>query len=57
MGSTIRATKPASSTPVAAEPRDAMLPYLGQHFGKPSSAHAYGAEADEEVGRERQRPR
>jgi len=31
-----------ASTPVLPEVREAMLPYLSEHFGNPSSAHAYG---------------
>ena len=52
MGSTIRATKPRliyldhnATTPIAPEVREAMLPYLEQDFGNPSSTHAYGAAA------------
>ena len=31
-----------ASTPLLPEVRDAMLPYLGEHFGNPSSPHIYG---------------
>ena len=31
-----------ASTPILPEVVDAMLPYLREHFGNPSSAHAYG---------------
>jgi cysteine desulfurase len=34
-----------ATTPVAPVVLDAMRPYLEQHFGNPSSAHAYGAAA------------
>jgi cysteine desulfurase len=34
-----------ASTPVAPEVRAAMEPYLGEHFGNPSSSHAYGRHA------------
>ncbi|HEX5633955.1 MAG TPA: cysteine desulfurase family protein, partial [Gemmatimonadales bacterium] len=43
----------AASTPVRAEARDAMLPYLGELAGNPSSAHAAGRAA--RVGLERAR--
>lgn len=35
----------AASTPVDTQVLDAMLPYLGQVFGNPSSAHAHGQKA------------
>jgi cysteine desulfurase len=35
----------ASTTPVRREVVDAMLPLLTEHFGNPSSAHAYGRRA------------
>src|SRR3954452_7817609 len=34
-----------ATTPVAPEVVEAMLPFLLQHFGNPSSSHAYGAAA------------
>ena len=34
-----------ATTPVAPEVVDAMLPYLREHFGNPSSAHTYGSAA------------
>ncbi len=34
-----------ATTPVAPEVVGAMLPYLGEHFGNPSSAHAFGSAA------------
>jgi cysteine desulfurase len=43
-----------ATTPVAPEVRDAMLPYLEQHFGNPSSAHEYGAVAADAVRRARE---
>ena len=38
-----------ATTPVAAEVLEAMLPYLAQHFGNPSSSHPYGGKAAEAV--------
>ncbi len=32
----------ASTTPLLPEVRDAMLPYLGEHFGNPSCLHEWG---------------
>ncbi len=32
----------AASTPLRDEVRDAMLPYLSEHFGNPSSIHSFG---------------
>ena len=43
-----------ATTPIAPEVVDAMLPYLRQHFGNPSSAHPYGAAARDAVERSRQ---
>lgn len=34
-----------ATTPLAPEAREAMLPFLGEHFGNPSSIHAAGREA------------
>lgn len=34
-----------ATTPVAAEVLEAMLPYLREHFGNPSSSHVYGRTA------------
>src|ERR1700736_6469369 len=34
-----------ATTPLCDAARDAMLPYLGRHFGNPSSIHAAGREA------------
>ena len=42
-----------ATTPVAPQALDAMLPYLREHFGNPSSAHAYGRRAQEAVERAR----
>jgi cysteine desulfurase len=38
-----------ASTPIAPEVREAMLPYLGEHYGNPSSTHWAGAPAAEAV--------
>jgi cysteine desulfurase len=38
-----------ATTPVHAEVRDAMLPWLGERWGNPSSAHAYGRAAAEAI--------
>ncbi len=38
-----------ATTPVAAEVLEAMLPYLRQHFGNPSSSHLYGKKAAQAV--------
>ena len=45
----------AATTPVAPEVRAAMLPYLGEVFGNPSSAHAAGRLAREAVDEARAR--
>jgi cysteine desulfurase len=42
-----------ATTPIAREVRDAMRPYLGDDFGNPSSAHAYGRVARDAVERAR----
>jgi cysteine desulfurase len=38
-----------ATTPVAPKVREAMLPFLGEHFGNPSSSHALGRAAHEAV--------
>jgi len=38
-----------ATTPILPEVLEAMLPYLGEHFGNPSSGHAYGRRAREAV--------
>lgn len=38
-----------ATTPVHARVRDAMLPWLGERFGNPSSGHAYGRDAAQAV--------
>jgi cysteine desulfurase len=38
-----------ATTPVLAEVMDAMLPYFREHFGNPSSTHAFGRRAREAV--------
>jgi cysteine desulfurase len=42
-----------ASTPVLPEVVDAMLPYLREHFGNPSSAHVYGSRTRAAVARAR----
>lgn len=42
-----------ATTPVAPEAADAMGPYLREHFGNPSSGHAYGHRAQAAVERAR----
>ncbi len=44
-----------ASTPIAPEVREAMLPYLAEHYGNPSSAHWAGAPAAEAVSGARAR--
>jgi len=43
-----------ATTPVLPEVVDAMLPYLREHFGNPSSSHVYGRRAQAAVDRARQ---
>ena len=43
-----------ASTPVLPEVLDAMLPYLREHFGNPSSEHVYGKTMREAVERARE---
>ena len=38
-----------ATTPIAPEVAAAMLPYLHEHFGNPSSSHAYGQKARQAV--------
>src|SRR5262245_52712521 len=42
-----------ATTPVDPAVRDALFPYLTEHFGNPSSAHAYGKTAHDAVDRGR----
>jgi len=44
-----------ATTPLCDAAREAMLPYLGQHFGNPSSVHAAGREARAAVDEARDR--
>lgn len=44
-----------ASTPIAPEVREAMLPYLEEHYGNPSSTHWAGAPAAEAVSDARSR--
>lgn len=43
-----------ATTPLLAEVVDAMLPYLREHFGNPSSGHVYGTRAWSAVARARE---
>lgn len=43
-----------ATTPLLPEVIDAMLPYLREHFGNPSSGHVYGARARNAVARARE---
>jgi cysteine desulfurase len=43
-----------ATTPLLPEVVDAMLPYLREHFGNPSSSHAYGVRARKAVARARE---
>jgi cysteine desulfurase len=43
-----------ATTPVLPEVFSAMLPYLREHFGNPSSAHVYGARTRSAVARARE---
>jgi cysteine desulfurase len=42
-----------ATTPIHPEVVDAMLPYLREHFGNPSSSHLYGRRAHDGVARAR----
>ena len=42
-----------ATTPLLPEVVDAMLPYLREHFGNPSSSHVYGKRASAAVERAR----
>lgn len=42
-----------ATTPVAPEVADAIVPYLREHFGNPSSSHVYGRRAHDAVARAR----
>ncbi len=43
-----------ATTPILPEVVDAMLPYLREHFGNPSSGHVYGRRARQAVDRARE---
>ncbi|HXG40185.1 MAG TPA: cysteine desulfurase family protein [Candidatus Limnocylindrales bacterium] len=45
----------AATTPLRPEVVEAMLPYLTEHFGNPSSAHAYGRKARAALDEARER--
>ena len=38
-----------ATTPIASEVAEAMIPYLYEHFGNPSSSHPYGVAAKKAV--------
>lgn len=42
-----------ATTPIDPGVREAMLPYLEEHFGNPSSSYAYGKRAKEAVDKAR----
>jgi cysteine desulfurase len=42
-----------ATTPLLPEVVDAMLPYLREHFGNPSSGHVYGTRARSAVAHAR----
>jgi cysteine desulfurase len=44
-----------ATTPVAPEVVEAMLPFLREHYGNPSSAHVFGRRAAEAVAQARER--
>lgn len=44
-----------ATTPLLPEVVDAMLPYLREHFGNPSSSHVYGTRARNAIARARER--
>src|SRR3989304_8263772 len=43
-----------ATTPIDPKVLEAMLPYLKEHFGNPSSSHLYGKTAKEAVNRARE---
>src|SRR5690606_24621615 len=45
----------AATTPMRAEVRDAMLPFLGERWGNPSSVHRWGRRARNAVEEARER--
>ena len=45
----------AATTPVRPEVFEAMIPYLTERFGNPSSIHSFGREARMELDRARER--
>ena len=42
-----------ATTPIDPAVREAMLPYLSEYFGNPSTTHAYGQPAKDAVERAR----
>ena len=45
----------AATTPMIPEVVDAMLPYMRDHFGNPSSSHAYGRKTKTAIEQARRR--
>src|SRR3989304_5642039 len=45
----------AATTPLDPEVIDAMLPYMKQHFGNPSSIHSYGREVKSAIEQARKK--
>src|SRR3989304_2791515 len=43
-----------ATTPIDPAVREAMLPYLGEHFGNPSSGYVYGQRAKKAVATARE---
>src|SRR3989338_11575043 len=43
-----------ATTPIDPRVRDTMLPYLGEHFGNPSTSYSYGQLAKEATERSRE---
>jgi len=44
-----------ATTPIAPEVADAMIPYLREHFGNPSSSHKYGMQTKQAIEAARQK--
>ena len=46
-----------ATTQVAPEVREAMMPFLGERYGNPSSMHAFGGRIGDDLARARTRGR